>query len=114
MGKFTNTCAGCLRPTDTGFGLVGEAEWLVAGLMQMMPEGQAIAMVERLAQDEYGCDPGCVPPIDMEVIVFDRRLRPKARPALWFTMVGSKPPMVFGATGSFVGLGGRGRTLSRR
>ncbi len=69
MGKFTNTCAGCLRPTDTGFGLVGEAEWLVAGLMQMMPEGQAIAMVERLAQDEYGCDPGCVPPIDMEVIV---------------------------------------------
>ena len=58
QGTYEGACAVCLKPTDTGLVFDGEAEWTIAGLVNMgVPEDQAF----DAAILAWGTDPGMVP-----------------------------------------------------
>jgi hypothetical protein len=71
-GTFSGTCVACLRPTDTGLGVRGDAEWHAAFLVSVgLPEKEAIACAEGARSD---C-PGGVKPdgrFDMPYQVCER------------------------------------------
>ena len=64
-----NSCVVCFKgDVSTAVGFIGEAEWLMAGLeVAGVPNNQAIAMVERQAAEQYGCDAGHVPEGEMQM-----------------------------------------------
>jgi len=52
------TCAVCGRRTEMGIAFQGEAEWVIAGMVQLgIPGDQAAVMVTDITR----CDPGKVP-----------------------------------------------------
>lgn len=60
QGDYRDSCAVCLRGTDTGLAFTGEAEWLIAGLGALgIPDDQASAMGQEFFE-EKGADPGMV------------------------------------------------------
>lgn len=65
------SCVVCYRgDTTTTYAVRGEAEFLVASLTRAgLPEDEATGLVELVAHDHYGCDPGKVPVGDMEILV---------------------------------------------
>lgn len=65
-GTYEDSCAVCMRGTDSGLAFKGEAEWAVAGLFMLgIPEDQAATMVSSAT----GCEPGEVPPGEVTVSV---------------------------------------------
>lgn len=66
QGDYEDSCAVCLRGTDTGLAFTGEAEWAIAGLYRLgIPQDQGAAMVEMFT----GCEPGRVPSGEITVAV---------------------------------------------
>ena len=58
-GAYAHSCVICLQGCDTGLALHGEAEWIIAGLLNLgIPDmDEAATMLGTL----HGCDPGMVP-----------------------------------------------------
>ena len=60
QGDYNGSCVVCLRGTDTALAFTGEAEWLVAGLVNLgIPDDPACLMVEEFFK-EQGAKPGMV------------------------------------------------------
>ena len=59
QGTYAHSCVICLQGCDTGLALHGEAEWIIAGLLNLgIPDmDEAATMLGTL----HGCDPGMVP-----------------------------------------------------
>jgi hypothetical protein len=63
-GSWRDSCVVCLKGTDTGIALRGEAEWVIAGLRVLgVPSDQASETLRVVT----GSDPGMVP--DGEVTI---------------------------------------------
>ena len=61
QGNYSGSCVMCLRGTDTALAFTGEAEWLIAGLINL---GLARDDANRTAFamfEDMGCDPDMVP-----------------------------------------------------
>jgi hypothetical protein len=56
-GSYTGTCIGCLRPTDTAFGIRGVAEWHAAGLTRLgVPMDEALGLVGMAGMEAGSTD----------------------------------------------------------
>ncbi len=65
-GTYEDTCVVCLRPTDTGIGLRGEAEWMAAALIVLgLPSDEAGAMISEAT----GSPPGRVPVGQIDCVI---------------------------------------------
>jgi hypothetical protein len=68
-GDYRDSCAVCVRGTDTALAFTGEAEWLEAGLGVLgIPDDEAQHMIEAFFV-EKGADPGMVLTGDHEMVV---------------------------------------------
>jgi hypothetical protein len=58
QGTYEGSCVVCLQGCDTGLAFRGEAEWAIAGLLNLgIPQDQAAATLEAFT----GSEPGMVP-----------------------------------------------------
>ncbi len=68
-GDWRGSCVLCLKSTDTGMLLQGEAEWLVGAISQLgIPAEQAETMVTAFFAN-LRCDPDVVPVGRQEMLV---------------------------------------------
>jgi hypothetical protein len=58
QGDYSDTCVGCMRPTDTGLAFEGRAEWAVAGLVVLGLEEDVAVVTLSVAT---GSEPGKAP-----------------------------------------------------
>jgi hypothetical protein len=65
VGDYRDSCAVCLKGSDTGVAFVGDAEWAIAGLQHLGVEDEATSIVSRLS----GAPPGMVPDGEITVLV---------------------------------------------